>query len=148
LLIIFRFLAIGGKLDSFLACLKHVQFCRTSLNCLYSRYLPKAWLILTNRKIIPPTRKYLKEREVQQMKKFAFSNNLITYSLNLTANPCLTPSARNWILMHRPTCGWHNQNIFQKYAFCCFLNYRFTPNTTQWVLFEFICKKSLSAWDF
>jgi hypothetical protein len=62
LLIIFRFLAIGGKLDSFLACLKHVQFCRTSLNFLDSRYLPKTWLILTNRKIIPPTQKYLKER--------------------------------------------------------------------------------------
>ncbi len=25
--------------------------------------------------------------------------------------------------------------------------YRFTPKTTQWVLFEFVCKNSLSAWD-
>ncbi len=25
--------------------------------------------------------------------------------------------------------------------------YRFTPKTTQWVLFEFVCKKSWSAWD-
>jgi hypothetical protein len=26
--------------------------------------------------------------------------------------------------------------------------YRFTPKTTQWVLFELVSKKSLSAWDF
>jgi hypothetical protein len=25
--------------------------------------------------------------------------------------------------------------------------YRFTPKITQWVLFEFVCKKSLSVWD-
>ncbi len=32
-------------------------------------------------------------------------------------------------------------------SFDRFFSYCFTPKTTQWVLFEFVCKKSLSAWD-